>query len=322
LSDVASRLRGGEGTWEPASVFWDGADVNDHGPKIWWDGAETIYFFSRGKTENIVRTSRDNGSTWSKATRMQPHAEFGNQALRTRDGRIFISLDHRGASLATSADDGLSWTFTDASQGSSDYRPGGRGLRHAGIHAPLVELADGRIMASGRYNQPEEQARFDGKTPFSYTADGGKTWTYEASPFPAISSVQRQVLMRLREGPLLFCSFTDQARDWARRVGLPFKHREGGEFTGYGMFAAVSFDDGETWPVRRLITPGGKKRSLPTIDRGRFDLGETTAEHVGYLAACQTRDHRIHLITSKNHYVFNLAWLRELPPKPSAEGAK
>jgi hypothetical protein len=28
------------------------------------------------------------------------------------------------------------------------------------------------------------------------------------------------------------------------------------------------------------------------------------------------RDGLIQLISSKNHYVFNLAWLRELPPKP------
>ena len=54
----------------------------------------------------------------------------------------------------------------------------------------------------------------------------------------------------------------------------------------------------------------------PGIDRGQFTLSDTLAENSGYLAACQTRDHRIHLISSKNHYVFNLAWLKELPAKP------
>ena len=40
------------------------------------------------------------------------------------------------------------------------------------------------------------------------------------------------------------------------------------------------------------------------------------AEHNGHLAATQTRDGRVQLITSRNHYAFNLAWLRQLPPAP------
>ena len=42
------------------------------------------------------------------------------------------------------------------------------------------------------------------------------------------------------------------------------------------------------------------------------------AESGGYLAACQTRDGNIQLISSKNHYVFNLAWLKALPPAPKS----
>ncbi len=41
-----------------------------------------------------------------------------------------------------------------------------------------------------------------------------------------------------------------------------------------------------------------------------------TADGYGYLAATQTRDGRIQLITSKNHYVFNLAWVKALQPAP------
>ena len=40
------------------------------------------------------------------------------------------------------------------------------------------------------------------------------------------------------------------------------------------------------------------------------------AEPQGYLAAVQGRDGNIQLITSKNHYVFNLAWLKQFPPAP------
>ena len=48
-------------------------------------------------------------------------------------------------------------------------------------------------------------------------------------------------MIRLREGPLLICSFTDEWREWKNRKGLPFKSVDG-EFTGYGLFAALSYD--------------------------------------------------------------------------------
>ncbi|MGC3966634.1 MAG: sialidase family protein, partial [Pirellulales bacterium] len=313
LNNIASRLRLGSDEWEPASVFWDGVDVNDHGPKIWWDGDKTIYHFARGWTENIVRKSTDNGVTWTKAEKLFPVGEFGNEVLRTKANHLLLTLDSQSASLVISPDGGKTWTYTDATAGKSDYRDGGRGYRHSGIHAPVVELADGRLMAFSRDNDEAQQAKYGGKSPFCFTSDEGKTWTYEASPFPAISSVQRPVMIRLREGPILLCTFTDQRRDWGKRKGMTFKDSAGGEFTGYGMFATLSFDEGKTWPVRRLITPGGPARTINTIDRGEAELSDTMSESAAYIACCQTRDGNIQLITSKNHYAFNLAWLKALP---------
>ena len=177
----------------------------------------------------------------------------------------------------------------------------------------MVELADGRLMAFSRFDDPEDQARFGRKTPVSFSADQGETWQVAASEFPAISTAQRQTMLRLQNGPIVFFSYTDQARDWKQRVGMKFQQADGTEFTGYGLFAAVSFDDGKTWPIRRLITPGGKPQPRPSIDRGIFQCSDTEAEHAGYLASTQTRDGRIHLISSKNHYVLNLGWLQALP---------
>jgi len=316
LCNVASRLRYGAAEWEPASPFWDGVDVNDHAPKVWWDGDKTIYHFAQGLNENIMRTSTDNGATWSKAQCIQPRGEFGNQILRLGDGTLVLGHDSRQVSLVISHDAGKTWTFNGVAQRPSDFRSGGKGFRYPGIHAPMVELSDGRIMAFSREDKPEDQEKFGFKTPASFTSDLGKTWTYEATEFPAISSVERAVLLRLREGPILFCSFTDQFRDWKDRRGLKFKDASGKEFTGYGLFAALSFDDGKTWPVRRLITPGGKAGIVKGIDRSEFVLNDTMAEPQGYLAATQSRDGNVQLITSKNHYVFNLAWLKQPAPAP------
>ena len=319
LCNVASRLRFGNREWEPASPFWDGADVNDHAPKVWWDGGKTLFHFARGREENIVRTSVDSGATWSKARLIEPVGEFGNQPLRLSDGTLVLGNDSRQVSLVFSRDGGQTWAFNDVQKRESDFRPGGKGLRYPGIHAPMIQLADGRIMAMSRNDKPEDQEKFGFKTPVSFSSDLGKTWTYEASEFPAISSVQRAAMIRLSEGPILFCSFTDQWRDWKNRKGLSFKAADGKGFTGYGLFAALSFDDGKTWPVRRLVTPGGKPREVGGIDRVEFTLSDTMAEPCGYLAATQTRDGNVQLITSKNHYVFNLAWLKALPSAPDKE---
>ncbi|MCP5559168.1 MAG: SUMF1/EgtB/PvdO family nonheme iron enzyme [Verrucomicrobiaceae bacterium] len=314
LNNLASRLRRGSQEWESASLFWDAPDVNDHAPKLWWDGKDTLYHFARGLNENIVRTSKDNGVTWSKAQAVQPVCEWGNAPMRTRDGRMLITCDTTATSLSVSHDAGQTWTFTAIEDKAQAHRNGSL-LRHAGIHAPIVELLDGRLMTFGRLNTPEEQVKFDFKTPASFSSDGGIHWTHQATEFPAISSVQRQVLMRLREGPLLFCSFTDLSANAKNPKGMTFKSKSG-TFTGAGLFAAISMDDGKTWPNKRLITPGEKERTVNGIDRNQFKLGPTSAEHNGYLAATQTRDGHIQLITSKNHYVFNLAWLKDLPEVP------
>jgi Neuraminidase (sialidase) len=171
----------------------------------------------------------------------------------------------------------------------------------AGIHGPVVELADGRLMAFGRISAGiADQERFKFKMPVSYSGDLGETWQWETSEFPVVSNTQRPAMLRLKEGPILLCSFTDQARTPKNeRAGLSFKST-GGDYTGYGLFTAVSYDEGKTWPDRRLIAPEGK----------------TTADINGYLAVTQTRDGRIQLITSKDHYAFNLAWIKALPPTP------
>ena len=316
LMVAASRLRAGADAWDGASPFWDGPDVNDHAPKLWFDGERTLWFFARGFAENVIRSSTDNGVTWSKARVVQPCAEFANAPIRTREGFLVVPHDSRATSLIISRDGGATWTAPDAGGTKHTWRDGGQGRRLAGIHNGLVQLGDGRLMAMGRIDDAEAQKLFGVRTPVSLSSDWGATWTHAASPFPAISSVQRPVLMRLREGPLMFCSFTDQWRDWKNRKGMPFADAAGGTFTGFGLFAALSEDDGRTWPVRRLLTPGGPDRSVNGIDRLEFTLGSTMAEPCGYLAACQTRDGNIQLITSKNHYVFNLSWLTTLPPAP------
>ena len=301
-ANAASRLRLGAKEWEAASPFWDAMDVNDHAPKIWWDGDNTIFHIVEGRQHGdiLIRRSTDNGATWSKAEVMRAHGESASNPIRTKEGVIAIPFDFSGLSI--SRDNGKTWSETGRDRrGSDKIQPGLAGPFIAGIHSPIVELADGRLMAFGRLSAEEPaQKRFDLKMPVSYSSDLGETWSYAASEFPVVSNTQRPAMLRLKEGPIVLCSFTDQARTPKNeRIGLTFKS-VGGDYIGIGLYAAVSYDEGKTWPDRRLIAPEGR----------------TTADINGYLAITQTRDGRIQLITSKDHYVFNLDWIKALPAAP------
>ncbi|MHC4240088.1 MAG: hypothetical protein ACYSUC_10095, partial [Planctomycetota bacterium] len=82
------------------------------------------------------------------------------------------------------------------------------------------------------------------------------------------------------------------------------------------IFGAVSFDDGETWPVRRVISNVSQGQAVDTIDNAPVLMNAHNSEPLAYLSVCQGLDGVIHLISSANHYAFNLAWLTS--PVPDA----
>ena len=306
LGIVASRLRYGQEEWEDASPFWDAPDRNDHAPAMWFDGKDTIYQFAglsaaatyRANLALVMRTSKDSGATWSRARLIgEEHEERHmpvQSVFRASDGAIVLPSDaNPGSTVLISRDNGTTWTES--------------GGQIAGIHAGVVQLKDGRLLALGRGDD------IDGFMPKSISADMGKTWTYSASPFQPLRGMQRAVLLRLREGPLLFISFCG-AKTQPGKQDMMIKDASGKERPVAGIFAALSFDDGETWPTRRLITDDGPGREVETTDRRMFTMGASSAEPFGYLAITQGANGVVHLISSKNHYAFNLAWLKQLPP--------
>ena len=141
--------------------------------------------------------------------------------------------------------------------------------------------------------------------PQSTSSDQGSNWTYSASTFPFIGSNQRLKLMRLKEGPLFFASFC---------TNMPITDISGATRPVMGLFAAISYDDGLTWPYQRLVSDDGPGRSIETLDGPLITMGFSTAEPKGYLDAVQARNGVIHLISSRQHYQFNLKWLATRPP--------
>jgi sulfatase modifying factor 1 len=305
-----SRLRYGEDEWETASPFWDVPDRNDHAPALWYDGDKTVYFFvglsasaTWGPLAVVTRTSTDNGATWSPGRLAIPEHGPRHQVIesvfRTREGYLILPCDATpsgsgGTALQISRDNGLTW---------SD--PGGT---IAGIHAPVTQLEDGRLLAFGRGDD------IDGRMPQSISSDMGKTWTSTASGFHPVGGGQRPVLLRLKEGPLFFASFAREPDDDEFLAPLMVTDASSTRKSATGLYGAVSYDDGKTWPRVRLLTDGGPERTALTTDGSKFTLSSISAEPRGYLSVWQGKNGVIHLISSWNHYAFNLKWLEMLPP--------
>ena len=218
---------------------------------------------------------------WSHYKLIEPEHQVRHQVIAgpivTKDGRILLCCD--------AGPDGEAGTSLHVSRdGGKTWEDTGGII--AGIHAGIVERKDGSLMAFGRGNA------IDGHMPCSISYDGGYTWTYSATEFPPIGSGQRLVLKRLQEGPILLCSFGEN-----------------------GLFVALSYDEGATWPVKRLLTDGKTRVLDGGAWTGTFTMDATHAEPKGYLACTQTPDGIIHLLSSRVHYRFNLRWIEENPPR-------
>lgn len=309
MTILASRLRAGASAWDPASEFFKAPNRNMTGSALYRaENGELFHFNGVGRDGEkgwanlalLLRTSTDHGVTWTTPRPISSGAKYARRhqviagTARMPDGTLAQLCDgtptHEGPTAAhVSRDGGASWE--DA---GGDIR---------GIHASVVGLEDGRWLALAR-SQPLE-----GRMPLSISRDQGKTWSHAPSPFPPIHGGQRLVLMRLLDGPILLVSFT-----WNRRTdepeGMTFVDAAGEEFTGFGMFAALSYDEGATWPVRKLLTPGDGTFHGGAWTR-EFEASRDHAEPAGYLAATQTPDGVVHLISSALHYRFNRAWIEE-----------
>lgn len=312
---AGARLRRGEREWDKPDLFFQVADRNLTGQALWWDGQKTIYHVSGvgvgddwKRLSLALRTSTDNGATWSAPAIIGPEYSLRHQpidaTMLASDGSMVFLADaawsaNGGTAVHISKNKGKTWLDPGEGKPQPEFKEGNKGASIAGIHAGIVELKNGNWMALGRGDA------IDGKMPMSISADKGQSWTYYKTDITPVESAQRIGLIRLQEGPLLLVSFEQQMTDIVSK---------GKSKKGIGMYAAVSYDEGKTWPVRKLVTPGAGRRVLDAPCNLRWGeeysvLDETHAERRGYLTVTQAPDGMIHLLSSGTYYAFNLAWI-------------
>lgn len=316
---LSSRLRKGERNWDAPTLFFKVPDRNMTGCSLMHlpDGRlmhlNGVAASSSWKyLAMVVRFSSDNGYTWTTPQIVAPDHIDRHQVIAgpilTSDGSIIQCCDagpggHDGTAVHISRDMGMTWTDPWDGAPLPEFAEGATGTTIAGIHAGIVELKDGSLMALGRGNGIRNAEGLL-RMPMSISEDGGKTWRYHASEFPPIDGSQRLVLLKLNEGPLLLMTFTHSNKTPEKERGMDFDGTR-----KYGLFAALSYDDGKTWPVKRLFTDGEERMLDGGAWTRQFVMDENHAEPFGYMAAVQTPDNTVHLVSSRIYYSFNLAWL-------------
>lgn len=326
MTILASRLRAGQEQWDQPSEFFKVPDRNMTGTSLFDDGKGTLYHMNGVETDGdwknlamVLRKSKDHGATWSAPVMADPEHQVRNQVIagmfQTKEGWLVQAGDADpgpagGTAIHISKDQGKTWQNPYLGKEMPDFKEGKSGGLIAGIHAGVTQLNDGSLFALGRNNNIEEQEGSGLRMPASISKDMGKSWTYSASEFPPIAGGQRLILYRLNEGPLLLISFTHHPEEAdEKKIGMVFKDKKGNSFKGYGMYAALSFDEGKTWPVKKLLTDKKERYLNGGAWTGAFEMDTTHAEPRGYLAMTQSPDNLIHLISSSIHYRFNLNWL-------------
>jgi sialidase-1 len=210
---------------------------------------------------NYVVTSDDDGATWSSlqdVTRSTKHGErvtimasgpgIGIQLQRSAQhrGRILIPFNEGpfgvwGVLAVFSDDGGKTWQTGEPAPGCCVTNGVGK-ITSLVNEVQMVELSDGSVMLNSR--------KWGGKAvrKIAVSHDAGRTWSAIAEePTLRDNGCMASILRysSMNESSLLLYSYPDSAK------------RENGTIR-------ASFDDGKTWPVKRVLWPGSFAYSVLT----------------------------------------------------------
>jgi sialidase-1 len=224
--------------------------------------------FTRDNDDVFVTSSDDDGLTWAKPRRITVDVKLPNwgwyatgpgNAIQLRhgphQGRLVFPCDHRVTDGSQSPDwkhEGRSHVFYSDDHGQS-WKLGGV-TDWAMNECAVVELADGTLMLNMR------SYRGKNRRGVATSKDGGLTWSEVKDDPTLVESVCQASFIRFRDktadepGILLFSNpATPRGR--------------------HHLTIRASFDEGQTWPISRLLYEGSSAYScLAVLSDGRIGI--------------------------------------------------
>jgi sialidase-1 len=261
IDTVCKLSEDGGKTWGRLGVIWDDRTNTCGNPcvvrdvetgVIWllqtWNRgddreSQIINQTSQDTHRVFVSSSSDDGRTWSKAREITSYVKLTNWTWYATGpgagiqlqhgphmGRLVIPCDHIEAGtkqyfshVIYSDDHGKSWKL------------GGTTPSDQVNECEVVERADGALLLNMRSYDPAKKARQS-----AISRDGGRTWAEQKIVPELVDPICQASIRRLswpqvgRPGVVLFANAASQRRE--------------------RMTVRASFDDGQTWPVARLLT--------------------------------------------------------------------
>lgn len=196
---------------------------------------------SKGSQTVWVMKTADNGTTWSAPVEITAsvkpagwtwYAIGPGVGIQTRDGRLVIPANHAEAATGVyrahtffSEDGGQRWRLGGSSESGTN-------------ESQVVELADGRLMLNMR-NHPPKPENF---RMVASSSDRGLTWSAASADRALVEPPAQASLLRLTTAAthgrnrLLFANPASARRE--------------------RMTVRLSYDEGATWPVARVLHEG------------------------------------------------------------------
>ena len=249
-------------TWGPYEAVWghleeDHAGWKDPAPVVDETTGRLFYFMNTNESEKrlFYMTSDDSGYTWSDPIRI-PDSLLRPEWKRWRNnpgpgiqlkvgtykdrmlipGHIVTHEDRHFSVVWYSDDHGESWQVSETAVQGSD-------------EVSIVELSDGCVLMNIRSHGELDPGLDPDYRNFMYSDDGGESWygleTIRDLPWESgHGSITR---METRDGTRLFAFHP-----------VVFKRRD--------LTCFVSYDEGKTWPFRRVIHEAGGYSSVVVMD--------------------------------------------------------
>lgn len=216
--------------------------------------------------------SDDDGITWSRPTDITPQTKPKHwmttwpgpgRGIRTRDGALVVPFNGQEKSqvwtshVIISRDNGKTWKLSPAAG-------------HGTSETQMVELNDGSWLMNMRNERPDYKG---GVRQIAISRDGGQSWSKQRGDEALVEPACQASILR----------FTS-TKDGASKDRILFSNPARGKVDDrWDMTIRLSYDEGKTWPVKKMVYHNRASYSCLTIlpdgtigllfERGEKDSG-------------------------------------------------